>query len=114
MGHITAGDVFDVERFVEDVNDFIARHGVTLSDLARSIGMHLSTAQNALRYNQVTLRSACLFASVADLSLDEYRVPQEFDVKLSNPLVGPMRRRLDSLEERVQSLEMIVLTGKRQ
>lgn len=67
-------EIFDTERFLEDVEAFRLRQGLAMSDLREVYGVTANTYMNVRAgRSTMSLITACLLAEFADLSLDKYR-----------------------------------------
>ena len=74
MGKIAfdVADVFDVQRFVADIDAYCSRHNVLISDLSRITGISTSTVTNMRTKGIVSIQTAVVFAYVIDAQLDGY------------------------------------------
>jgi transcriptional regulator with XRE-family HTH domain len=75
MSSRTCASVFDVDRFVNDVNTYLHRFDITARDCASACGVHRATLTRLFAGERsLSLRSAGLLAAFCDLSLDAYLV----------------------------------------
>ena len=58
----TIDDVFDVKRFLDDIESYRTRHGITVADLSRITGISTSTVSNMRGRGVVSIQSAVVFA----------------------------------------------------
>lgn len=65
-------DVFDVERFLADIETYRERHNITVRDLTRITGISTSTVTNMRTKGIVSIQSAVVFAYLIDVRLDDY------------------------------------------
>ena len=74
MGKVAfeVADVFDVQRFVADIDAYCLRHEVLVADLSRITGISPSTVSNLRTKGILSIQTAVVFAYVIDVQLDGY------------------------------------------
>lgn len=65
-------DVFDVERFLNDIETYRVRHNITVRDLSRITGISTSTVTNMRKSGIVSIQSVVVFAFLIDVRIDDY------------------------------------------
>ena len=68
-------ELFNMEKFLEDVKAYRRRHKFTLADICRDLDLDPKQAKRFLtaKFKTNYIHTICLWANWADLSLDSYR-----------------------------------------
>lgn len=87
MPKIEVEHVFDLSKFLEDIDSFIKRRNISRRELARAIDISPSTLDVVWQKGIISLSTAVVLATVCDLDFNKYIIDfLEHDVIPTTPV----------------------------